>query len=91
MRPSTSSTIYKTRRPDLEERLFTGTPVQRRAAHWQLRSEDGILTPLEVWEKQPVMDYPEDVTRNSQVLMRFFPIMDPDPVTPSSKAGVEQV
>ncbi|KAF6810974.1 hypothetical protein CSOJ01_06041 [Colletotrichum sojae] len=35
----------------------------------------------------PAMDYPEDVARKNQVLMRFFPIMDPDPVTPSSKAG----
>lgn len=44
-----------------------------------------------VWDRLYAMDYPEDVARNSQVLMRFFPIMDPDPVTPSSKAGVRQV
>ncbi|KAF6844442.1 hypothetical protein CMUS01_01119 [Colletotrichum musicola] len=39
----------------------------------------------------PAMDYPEDVARKNQVLMRFFPIMDPDPVTPSSKAGLNSL
>ncbi|KAI3551545.1 hypothetical protein CPAR01_14750, partial [Colletotrichum paranaense] len=85
LRQSTSPDTRSSRR------LFPGTPVQRRAANWQLRSNNGILTPQMVWDRLYAMDYPEDVARNSQVLMRFFPIMDPDPVTPSSKAGVRQV
>ncbi|KAK1841717.1 hypothetical protein CCHR01_15650 [Colletotrichum chrysophilum] len=86
MRKSASSTISRSRFP-IFKTSFPRTPVQRRDAHWQFPSVNGRFTPQNAWDALAAMDYPEDVARNSQVLMRFFPIMDPDPVTPSGNAG----
>lgn len=90
MRKSASSTISRSRFP-IFKTSFPRTPVQRRDAHWQFPSVNGRFTPQNAWDALAAMDYPEDVARNSQVLMRFFPIMDPDPVTPSSNAGVRHL